>query len=145
MSADTLLSRLAHVHRTAGGWRADCPNPVHSHVKGSLSVTEADDGRLLLHCFACSDTNAILAAVGLDLADLFPKRIKDPSPEAIERSRELATRSRWKVALSVLEREATVVLIAARLVHQGQSLSESDDDRLLTAVQRIDDARMVLA
>lgn len=145
MSADTLLSRLTHVRHTAGGWRADCPNPVHSRVQGSLSITEADDGRVLLHCFACGDVYSILSAIGLDLADLFPERIKDPSPEAIERSRELAKCSRWKVALSILEREATVVLIAARFVRQGQPLSDTDDDRLLTAIQRIDDARMVLA
>lgn len=145
MSAHELLSRLARVRRTAGGWRADCPNPVHAHVQGSLSITEAEDGRVLLHCFACSDTYAVLAAVGLELADLFPERIKDPSPEAVMRSRDLAKRSRWEVALSILEREATVVLIAASFVRNGQLLSDSDDDRLLIAIQRIDDARMVLS
>lgn len=145
MSADILLSRLQHVRRNGDGWRADCPNPVHSHVKGSLSITQADDERILLHCFACADVHGILSAIGLELADLYPERIKDPSPEARRRAHEAFKRSSWAAALRVLAREATVVLAAAGMLRQAQVLTVEDDNRLTLAMQRIEDARAVLA
>lgn len=144
MSADILLSRLHNARRSGDGWRADCPNG-HSKSRGSLSITQADDGRVLLHCFACSDVHAILSAVGLELTDLFPERIKDPSPEARQRAREAFKRSSWAAALRVLGREATVVLAAARILRQGHALTAEDNERLTLAMQRIGDARGVLA
>lgn len=146
MSATTLLPRLRNVRSTGpNSWRADCPNPVHEHARGSLAITDADDGRVLLVCFACHDTPAILAAVGLELADLFPERIRDPSPEGRRAAREAFKRSAWAAALRVLAREATVVLIACRWLREGKALATEDEARLITAVQRIENARAVLA
>lgn len=145
MSADILLSRLQHVRSTGpASWRADCPNG-HSKSRGSLAITQADDGRVLLHCFACSDVHGVLSAVGVELADLFPGRIKDPSPEARQRARESFKGSSWAAALRVLSREACVVLAAAGMLRQGRALTAEDDNRLTTAMQRIDYARAVLA
>lgn len=144
MSAAALLSRLENVQRSGPGWRANCPNG-HAKARGSLSVAQADDGRVLLHCFACSDTPGILAAIGLEAADLFPERIRDPSPEARHRARETFKQAGWKAALGVLVREATVVLIAAGMLRQGHALSGEDDARLSLAMMRIEDARAVLA
>jgi hypothetical protein len=143
MSADILLSRLENVRRSGAGWRADCPNG-HAKARGSLAITEAEDGRVLLHCFACSDVHGILSAVGLELADLFPERIKDPSPEARQRAREAFRRSSWDAALTVLGREATVVSIAAHDLCEGNTLTPEDHDRLLLATSRIDGVREVL-
>lgn len=144
MSADLLLSRVHNVRRSGDGWRADCPNG-HSKARSSLAVTQADDGRVLLHCFACNDTPGILAATGLEVADLFPERIRDPSPEARHRARQAFKQAGWMAALGVLMREATVVLIAAGMLRQGHALSGEDDARLALAMQRIEDARAVLA
>lgn len=145
MSAvDLLLVRLKRVRKTGpASWRADCPNG-HEHARGSLAVTEADDGRVLLHCFACSDTPGILAAAGLEASDLFPERIKDTSPEGRRRARQAFKQSGWAAALGVLSREATVVGCAAGMLRQGRALSPEDDARLTMAMQRIDDARAVL-
>lgn len=145
MAAELLLSRLQHIHNTGpNSWRADCPNG-HRHARGSLAVTVADDGRILLHCFACGDVHGILSTVGLELADLFPERIKDTSPEARQRAREAFNRSGWAVALRVLAREAIVVQAAAGMLRQGHALTADDDARLTLAMQRIDDARGLLA
>lgn len=57
MSAALLLSKLCRVRKYGAGWRADCPNG-HNKTHGSLSVIEADDGRVMIHCFACNDTPA---------------------------------------------------------------------------------------
>lgn len=145
MSAELLLSHLHNVRATGpNAWRADCPNG-HQHARGSLAVTVGDDGRVLLYCFACNDVQGILGAVGLELADLFPERIKDPSPEARQRAREAFKRNAWAAALRVLSREATVVLAAAGMLRQGRALTAEDDARLTLAMQRIDGARELLA
>lgn len=142
---ETLLARLQQVRKTGpASWRSDCPNG-HQHAKGSLAITQADDGRVLMHCFACSDVHGILAAVGLELADLFVERIRDPSPEARKAANEAFKRNGWRAALSVLSREAVVVLAAAGMLRQGHTLTAEDDTRLSLAMQRIDDAKAALS
>lgn len=69
--ADVLLSRLDNVHKAGREWRARCP--VHGG-KDALSVRESDSGHVLVRCHAQCDTGAIVAAVGLSLADLCPAR-----------------------------------------------------------------------
>lgn len=142
---DVLLAQLTNVRPTGrDSWRADCPSG-HRHARGSLSITQVDDGRLLLHDFAGCDTYRILSAIGLELADLYPERIRDPSPEARQRAREAFKHSAWAAALRVLSREAAVVLAAAGMLRQGHTLATADDTRLTLAMQRIDDARGMLA
>ena len=144
MSAQPLLERLEGVRRGRDGWRADCPNG-HNKAKGSLSITESADGAVLIHCFACDNTPGILAAVGLEVADLFPKRITDPSPEGRAKAREALKRNGWQAALGVLSRESTLVLCAAGMLRQGTALSQEDDARLGLAMKRIDSARELLS
>lgn len=144
MNASIILSRLHGVRQHGNGWRADCPNG-HGKARGSLSITEADDGRVMLHCFACHDTPSILHALGLELADLFPERIKDPSPEARRKAAEAIKQNGWRAALGVLAREATVVVIAAHDMIDGKALAEPDHARLRVAEDRIQRAREVLA
>ncbi|MEW9623256.1 hypothetical protein [Rhodanobacter geophilus] len=139
-----LLSRLEGVRRSGDGWRANCPNG-HAKARGSLSITEADDGRILLSCFACHDAPAILRTLDLELADLFPERIRDPSPEARQRAREAFKRNGWHAALGVLGRESGIVLLAARDMLAGKTLVDDDVERLVRAADRIQHAREALA
>lgn len=143
MNSDLLLARLEGIRKHGTGWRADCPNG-HNKARGSLSITEADDGRILLTCFACHDTPGILAALGLELADLFPERLRDPSPEGRRAAREAFKRNAWGAALGVLEREAGVVNLAAHDLAAGKVLNQPDCARLLLAIERIEHARAVL-
>jgi len=138
-----VLPRLEGVVKTGKGWRAHCPHCGGKSRK--LSVGEGDNGALLVTCFSCHDTPAILAALGLELADLFPERIKDISPEGRRGAREAFKRASWAAALPVLAREAFVVLLAARDVLAGKALPAEDVDRLAAAVDRIEQAREVLA
>ncbi|MBS0576067.1 MAG: hypothetical protein JSS45_06550 [Proteobacteria bacterium] len=124
-------------------WRADCP-VGHQHARGSLSVTVADDGRILMHCFACGDALTPLRALGLELRDLFVERIKDPSPEARRAAHDAYRRNAWGAALGVLVREATIVACAAGVLRQGHALTGEDEQRLALAVDRIGFAREVL-
>jgi hypothetical protein len=45
--------------------------PAHDDRHASLSIAEGKDGRILLHCFADCTTEAIVAALGLEMRDLF--------------------------------------------------------------------------
>jgi len=86
-----------------------------------------------------------LRALGLELADLFPERIKDPSPQARKEAQEAFKRTSWRAALGVLARESGVVLIAARDLRAADVFAGEDADRLALAADRIEGAREVLA
>ena len=141
--ADLLLSKLEGVRKSGNGHVARCP--AHADRSASLSVCEGRDGRALVKCFAGCELLAIVHAVGLEVADLFPQRIADTSPEGRAAAREAWRQSGWAAALGVLSREASVVLVAARAVAGGQVLPTDDHARLLLAVERIEGAREVLA
>lgn len=140
---DQLLSRLERVKQTGPGqWIARCPG--HQDKSPSLSVKQCDDGTILLHDFGGCSPADILAAVGLELADLFPKRLKPRTTEERKAALQAFKRDSWRAALGVLAREATVVGCAAGMLRQGHGLTAEDDNRLTLAMQRIDDARAVL-
>lgn len=91
MTAELLLSRLEGVRPCGQGkWTARCP--AHEDRTPSLSVRETSDGRVLVHCFAGCGAAAVVAAVGLDLKDLFPPHPASPRGYPPERRsvRELA-------------------------------------------------------
>ena len=73
---ESVLDTLHGVKTCGGGYQALCP--AHEDKQASLSVTEGDGGRVLLHCHAGCDPEAIVEAVGLQLSDLFPKTDTKP-------------------------------------------------------------------
>lgn len=69
---ETILTRLVGVRSRAGGWTARCPN--HDDRNNSLSISESDDGRVLIHCFVSCPTTEIMKKIGLTMAYLDPDR-----------------------------------------------------------------------
>ncbi|MBN1631069.1 MAG: AAA family ATPase [Thermoleophilia bacterium] len=65
----TVLDRLEGVKKSGQGYMARCP--AHEDRRQSLSVSEGNDGRVLLCCHAGCETETILAALGLESRDLF--------------------------------------------------------------------------
>ncbi len=65
-----VLQRLSGVKEVNGGWMAFCP--AHEDKDPSLRISQGDDGRVLIKCFAGCDTANVLAAIGLKFKDLFP-------------------------------------------------------------------------
>ena len=65
-----VLSRLAGVLSSNGGYEARCPS--HDDRRASLSVSRGVDGRVLLHCHAGCAPIAVCQAINLRLSDLFP-------------------------------------------------------------------------
>lgn len=65
-----VLERLERVRATGPArWTARCP--AHEDRSPSLSLRETSDGKALLFCHAGCRTEAVVAALGLRMADLF--------------------------------------------------------------------------
>ena len=137
-----LLTRLERVQRHGKGYRADCPRGHRS--RGTLSLSESDNGAVLMHCFSGCSPADVMAALGLDLGALFPERIAPTTPEQRRQSQQWAREARWAAALPALALESMVVVVAARQTLAGDPLSTEDVQRLIVASERIDDARAVL-
>ena len=71
---DNVLGRLENVvEREKYQYRAKCP--VHQKANSrsrTLSIKEATDGNVLLHCFAGCGYEEVLEAIGLEKKHLFP-------------------------------------------------------------------------
>lgn len=69
---DRVLEKLEGIKESNGSWVALCP--AHDDKEPSLSVAEGDDGRALVKCFAGCEVSEIVAALGLEMKDLFEHR-----------------------------------------------------------------------
>lgn len=133
---EMLLSRLQKVKGRNGSWTACCP--AHEDKGPSLAVREADDGRVLLHCFAGCPTINVLGAVGMDMSDLFP-------PDEKRKNYPVEGKPKMKPAfyasdlIRILSFEALVVNICAYDMSVGKSLKDEDRERLKVAQQRIEE------
>jgi hypothetical protein len=77
-----LLARLKGGRKTAAGWQALCP--AHADTDASLSIAEGAAGCVLLKCFAGCRVEMIVAAVNLEMRDLFPsERGEDSSAKGV--------------------------------------------------------------
>ncbi len=82
MTTEAFLLRLDQVRPSSRGFMARCPG--HDVNSPYLSIHETDD-RVLAHCFAGCQPEAICRALGLELRDLFFDQ--DPDPVALRRHR----------------------------------------------------------
>ena len=65
MTAEVIAKALGG-RKAGGGWAARCP--AHDDRTPSLSISDADDGKVLLHCFAGCDRERVIATLrGLGL------------------------------------------------------------------------------
>lgn len=139
---ELVLSRLQGVRAAGRGWTAKCP--AHADRTASLSVTSGSDGRCLLHCFALCEASAVLEAIGLQLADLYERRLSPLTPEHRRELKQFGQIAAWRAAVNCLTLEVSVAHIAASDVLNGKPLTREDHARLATAVDRIVDAKAVL-
>ena len=128
---ENTLSRLDKPRqRQPGQWSARCP--AHPDKSPSLSVRETPEGSVLLHCFGGCEVAEIVAAMGLELHDLFPPRDKPTgTPKKIAN---LLTAGQ---ALELLHTEATLIAIALTNFFKGTAVAETDMTRLRQAAGRI--------
>lgn len=124
---ELVLSRLdKHIPSGKNRYVACCP--AHDDRDPSLSITEAHDGRVLIHCFAGCGALAIVEALGLTLGDLYPPELPNYqiNQKPLIRNRETAQSvDHW-----VLE-------IARDNRKQGKKLSPQDLQREREAFLRV--------
>jgi hypothetical protein len=130
MNAAALVDRLHGVRQTGPDrWLARCS--AHDDARASLSVRELDDGRLLLHCFAGCSVDEIVAALGMDLSDLFPDRVTDHHSPGVRRPFPAAD------VLRAVAFEALVVVTITGRATDGHQLSGEERERLVLAGSRL--------
>ena len=120
---DLLLSRLEGVKQHGARYVARCP--AHDDKSPSLSLSRGDDGRALVHCYVGCEARDVLAAVGLELRDLFPDNLSGEQRQQHRRER-----------LSKERQFERLVIEAAK--DSANSLSDEDLARLALAQERID-------
>lgn len=129
------LNKLEKVQGKKGHWVACCP--AHADKNPSLAIRETDDGRILLKCFAGCSAYEVVSAVGMDLADLFPK---DQSFMPSETNKPVKRPFYATDLMKIIHFEALITSIAAFDMAEGRQISPNDKKRLKTAFTRINEA-----
>ena len=127
MLAQKILTRLESVRETGQGrWMARCP--AHDDRTPSLSIGQADDGRILINCFAGCATSEVVSVVGLELSDLFPD--KPASCKPISRPFPAAD------ILRCLSSEVALLIVCASDLAKDEKLDSETKGRLLKSAAR---------
>lgn len=116
--------------------------PAHKDRTASLSIRELDDGRTLVHCFAGCEVGAVLGAIGLDLADLYPPRKDSGAGHSVEQ-RPFSVRD----LIGALQAELRVAWVLLADLGAGRPATDADRRRALKARDRcaalIEELRLV--
>lgn len=132
-----LLDRLENVRQSGAGYRACCP-AHESKSRSTLSIRQANDGRVLLNCFSGCGALEVVHAIGLELKDLFERPITvNMTPGQRRKLREKVKMGRWRSVRSDLLVECNILLLAAGMAYRGEPISQIDMDRMLLAGKRI--------
>ncbi|MET0013049.1 MAG: CHC2 zinc finger domain-containing protein [Sedimenticola sp.] len=129
---DNLLDRLEGVRKTSDRkYMARCP--AHDDKSPSLSISETDNGTVLIHCFSGCEAESVLNAVGLGFPDLYPG---DPSKAAHQAA--IYHRGKWyERTLEQREIDITMLKMARAAFEAGQTLSIADQAELKLAMVRL--------
>lgn len=107
MALETLLMRLKGTRKAGKSWMACCP--AHDDHTPSLGITEASDGKVLIHCFAGCKPGEVVEAVGLSMKDLFGR---EASPDERRRIKKAAAMATIRDAQLVIEAAKSLPLSA---------------------------------
>lgn len=139
---NVILNRLDGIRKSGKGYICKCP--AHADRSPSLSISEVADGRILLKCWAGCSALSVVQALGLELSDLFPKRISaDMTPQERTQARQSAKITGVLAALGVLAFEIEIILIGGFASIAG-TVTVPDLERMVLAVNRIQDIKAVL-
>ena len=127
---EQLLAKLDKVRKQGKGYVACCPS--HDDSDPSLSLTELDDGRILIKCFAGCDTYEIVSAIGFSLSDLFPHPGLNNQYRQFQ-SLEITT----KKPNNKIEHEKMILEIAKQDRANGKRLNPIDLERERLAFMRV--------
>jgi hypothetical protein len=112
MNVTEFLTHFPDAKKSGKGWMAKCP--AHDDGTASLSISEVADGRILIHCHAGCQPEAVCAAVGLTLKDLYPPRTASTAPPAKPRIDTNGESLDWQKCVAVFTETAAQKLAAER-------------------------------
>jgi hypothetical protein len=135
VTVEVLLSRLDGVKQVARGrWRARCP--AHAGKSpNALSIGEASDGTVLVKCFHGCGAADVVGAVGLNLADLFPR--VDWQETGRHHARPRRPRVDWPALIQACERDLLLVKIALSAIGAGEPVADVDAASCQVAATRV--------
>jgi DNA primase len=135
MKTALLLASLDKVRQTAPGrWIALCP--AHADKTPSLAIREIDGDRILIHCFGGCSVHEVVAAVGMEIGDLFPEK---PLTYDGKSTRERKPFNPQDI-LKVMAFEAGIAALYAADLLRGYQPTDDETLRLLTAYERLQTA-----
>lgn len=138
MHVEELLARLTKVKKAGPDkWVACCP--AHEDRSPSLAIKESE-GTILLHCFAGCSVEDVCGAVGIEITELFPPTDKREWVGQEKPVKFGAVRFSAIDALRCLSGEGSVILLLACDMAEGKVLSSDEQDRLVTALGRLNAA-----
>lgn len=135
MTVDQILNLVGPVRKGGRGWMAKCP--AHQDRRPSLSISEGED-KVLLHCFAGCEIQAICGAIGIEVRELFSGNVSHEEWLRLQQARRVKQQEEQKRQIEqgrviAVRREAEALLGACH----GQDSSQWEDaklDRVMNAV-----------
>lgn len=128
---DIIIEKLEKC-RQAGYSRYIACCPAHDDKSPSLSVRQVD-GKILLHCHAGCEPDAVLAALGLRWSDVFEDEWDAAYHSAISQKTKLPP-------VDPLSHEYTILFLANEQIERNDPLSIEDEARVKLAMERVEAA-----
>ena len=131
---ERITSQLENIIHTQNGQaRAICPSHESRNNTRTLAIKESDESSVLIHCFAGCSTAEVLAALGLELVDLFPKPLQSTPGRTFTKKAAFSPRE----ALRILSFEITLASMFMSDVIDKRPILEKDWNRFLLARNRV--------
>lgn len=123
------------VSKRPKGYMTCCP--AHQDKTPSLSVKEADNGKVLVHCFGGCKPRDVMAAIGLELKDLFADSLSPEERLKYEREKLEDRRNYLEILLSIagnpqVQLSTDDLETAAAAKEEFDKISETLSPQLLT-------------
>jgi hypothetical protein len=126
---DNLLSRLHKVQKRGKDYMACCS--AHDDRSPSLTISEKDDGRILIHCFGGCSADEVLSAIGLEMKDLMPENVG-----YIKKKGERRPFNAMDV-LCAVRSDLTYALMVAKDIQRGKRLTPDETLDFARVIGRI--------
>ena len=129
MPLSDLLSHVKKLQKSGPkSWMCLCPS--HDDRSRSMKITQSDNGKVLINCFAGCTPIEILDAVGLTIDDLFEEPLQHSS-------KGIKGHVYPREVLKAMIPELMITLISAFTLKKGEALNDVDHERLKVAYSRI--------
>lgn len=126
-----LLNKLDKVKKTGrDSYRACCPGHQGTNPT-ALSITQVDDGRILMNCHRGCSIDEILGSIGMDINDLFPDGAVANHAGKVKQA------FNPKDVLAAMREEAMIIYLYGNSVINNEPIIEDRRKRALLAIERI--------